>query len=56
MIRHTRAEVGREIPPIQRISEVVEAEEEALKSVEGASGKLRSWILSHNPEHQAARF
>ena len=37
MIRHTRAEVGREIPPIQRISEVVEAEEEALKSVEGAA-------------------
>lgn len=56
MIRHTRAEVGREIPPIQRISEVVEAKEEALKSVEGAAGELAQLILSHNPEHQAARF
>lgn len=56
MIRHTRAEVKREIPPVQRIMEVVEAEEAALKAIEGPAGELAQLILSHNPEHLSARF
>lgn len=46
MIRRTRRDVGRELPPLQRIWHVVDADERALDAVEDAAGELARFLLA----------
>lgn len=46
MLRRTRAEVGRELPPLQRIPHYVESDERALDSVKDSAAELARIILT----------
>jgi hypothetical protein len=46
MLRRTRKEVNRELPPIQRFTQVVEMDDGPLKAVEGRAQELAKIILS----------
>jgi SNF2 family DNA or RNA helicase len=45
MLRRTRSEVGRELPPVTRITQEVDSETEALEEVKGAAAELAKIIL-----------
>jgi len=49
LIRHTRAEVGRELPDVIRIQQTVACDESALSKVENAASALARLILDENP-------
>lgn len=46
MLRRTRAEVGRELPPLQKIPQYVESDEKALDSIEDSAAELAKIILT----------
>jgi hypothetical protein len=48
MIRRTREEVGRELPPLSRFTQEVEAEERAIAAIKGQAGALARLILKHD--------
>lgn len=50
MVRHTRREVGRELPAVIRIPHRVEADTEALTAVQDAAAQLARIILAQSPE------
>jgi SNF2 family DNA or RNA helicase len=50
MIRHTRKEVGRELPDVIRIPHEIDVDESALSKVENAAAELARLILSQSPE------
>ncbi len=45
MLRRTRQDVGRELPPCQVIQHVVDTDKEPLRQVEGAAAELARFIL-----------
>lgn len=45
MLRRTRADVGRELPALQKIPQYVESDERALDSVKGSAAELAKIIL-----------
>ncbi len=47
MLRRTRADVGRELPPLQRITHEVECNQDALNSCESKAAELARLILSN---------
>lgn len=48
MLRRTRAEVGRELPPLQKIPHTIESDTSTLEEAEDAASELASIILSQN--------
>jgi SNF2 family DNA or RNA helicase len=46
MLRRTRAEVGRELPPLTKIVQRIDAEPEALDRVQGSASELAKLILA----------
>ena len=46
MLRRTRAEVGRELPPVQRITHEIDCDQKQLDQVEGSAKALAEIILS----------
>jgi len=48
MIRRTRSEVGRELEPLSKIVQAVEADTEALSKIEDSAAELAKIILSQN--------
>lgn len=52
MLRRTRAEVGRELPPIQHIVHEVDANKKALEEAEDAAAELARIILSKDTSWQ----
>ncbi len=50
MIRRTRSDVGRELPPLTKVPHVVDADTRALDSVSARSSELAKLILSQNPQ------
>jgi SNF2 family DNA or RNA helicase len=46
MLRRTRSDVGRELPPLSKIIQSVEADGEALDRIEGSAAELARIILS----------
>lgn len=48
MIRRTRTEVGRELEPLTKIPQAIEADTEALSSIEDSAAELAKIILSQN--------
>lgn len=48
MIRRTRSEVGRELEPLTKIVQAIEADTEALSKIEDSAAELAKIILSQN--------
>lgn len=46
MLRRTRKDVGRELPPLQRITVKVDSDERALNQISGRAGELARLILA----------
>ena len=56
MIRRTRKDVGRELPPVSRISEYVAADIEHLNRIKGSAIDLAKTILSANQAYRGEKF
>lgn len=56
MLRRTRADVGRELPKVQKIAHEVEADLTALKDVAGDAIALAKVILRHNERFRGERM
>lgn len=56
MIRRTRAEVGRELPPLTQVTHEIESDAEALKKVEGKAGELAQILLSKSEAFRGQRM
>ncbi len=56
MLRRTRADVKRELPPITHISYEIDCDKEALESVKGSAAALAKLILSEAPSQQGQSF
>ncbi len=56
MLRRTRKDVGRELPPVISIPMLVEADEEPLKNIEGAAGELARIILTQGGQKRGEKF
>lgn len=56
MLRRTRADVKRELPPITHIPYEIDCDEKALDSVRGSAAALAKLILSEAPEHRGTQF
>ncbi len=50
MLRRTRKEVGRELPPLQRIPQHIESDRAALDQVEGSAAELAQLIIKRHEE------
>lgn len=49
MIRRTRADVGRELPALQKITHEIDCDESAINSIKGKAGELARIILTRDP-------
>ena len=56
MLRRTRADVGRELPNLQKIPHHIECDLEKLEEVESAATALAKVILSQNPTARGEKF
>ncbi|MHB8408404.1 MAG: SNF2-related protein [Acidiferrobacterales bacterium] len=56
MLRRTRAEVGRELPPVIRIPQIVETDPEVLARIEGSAVELAKTILAANECYRGQKF
>lgn len=56
MIRRTRADVGRELPPVTKIPQVVEADQHALERIKGSAVELAKIILAAQQNHRGEKF
>ena len=56
MLRRTRKDVGRELPPLSRIVESVPSDSEALERIKGSAVELAKTILSLNPLARGEKF
>jgi hypothetical protein len=56
MIRHTRAEVGRELPPVTRIPHRIDADASALERIQGSARELAEFILSRPQTYQGEKM
>lgn len=52
MLRRTRREVGRELPPLQKIPQHIESDAEALDDIKDSASELARIILSGKPQEQ----
>jgi SNF2 family DNA or RNA helicase len=56
MLRRTRKDVNRELPPLQRITHVVDTDPEYLKQVEGQAGALARMMLADVEQNKGDRM
>ena len=56
MLRRTKKDVGRELPPLSRIVESVPSDPEALERIKGSAVELAKTILSLNPLARGEKF
>jgi SNF2 family DNA or RNA helicase len=56
MLRRTRKEVGRELPPIIPVFHHIDADEEPLKAVEGAAAELARIILTQGGQKRGEKL
>jgi hypothetical protein len=56
IVRHTREEVGRELPPVIKIPQVVDTDRRALDSIENTAAELARIILEQTPLARGAVF
>ena len=56
MLRRTKKDVGRELPPLSRIVESVPSDAEALERIKGSAVELAKTILSINPLARGEKF
>lgn len=56
MLRRTRREVGRELPPIISVVHHIDADEEPLKAVEGAAAELARIILTQGGQKRMEKL
>jgi superfamily II DNA or RNA helicase len=56
MIRHTREEVGRELPPVIRVPHRIGSDREALDSVENSAAELARIILQQNETERGRKW
>lgn len=52
MLRRTRAEVGRELPPVSKIAHTIEMDTDVLSRLTGPAIELARTILSHNERYR----
>jgi SNF2 family DNA or RNA helicase len=56
MLRRTRKDVGRELPPLSRIVESIPSDADALDRIKGSAVELAKTILSLNPLARGEKF
>jgi SNF2 family DNA or RNA helicase len=56
LVRHTRQEVGRELPPVLRIPQVVDTDAAALHRVKATAADLARTILATDAQPRGAKF
>ncbi len=56
MLRRTRKDVGRELPPLQNIIHVIDSDAKALDSVKGQAAELARIIMAEAPATRDERF
>jgi superfamily II DNA or RNA helicase len=56
MLRRTRADVGRELPPIEKIHHVIEADTDALNSVSRSCAELARLILREDVTEKGTKW
>jgi SNF2 family DNA or RNA helicase len=56
MLRRTRSEVGRELPPRQRCIHYIDCDADKLNEISGAAGELARIILSQQTEAKGEKF
>lgn len=56
MLRRTRRDVGRELPPVQKIVHTVQHDEKALEKLTGDAVALARAVLAHNERYRGERM
>lgn len=56
MLRRTRAEVGRELPPLTKVVHEIEADPSALKAIAGNAAALARIILAKNESYRGQKM
>lgn len=56
MIRRTRKDVGRELPPVSKIPQYVDADPRALESIKGSAVELARIILAGQQNYRGEKF
>ncbi|MGE3889435.1 MAG: SNF2-related protein [Vicinamibacterales bacterium] len=56
IVRHTRKEVGRELPPVQRITQEVDADPGHIRAIESTAADLARMILATEVLEKGARW
>lgn len=56
MLRRTRADVNRELPPVQKIYQYVESDAKILDKIKGSATELAKIILAENQEFRGQKF
>lgn len=56
MLRRTRRDVGRELPPLSTVVHHVDSDEKAMKAIEGKAGELARLILSETESVRGAKM
>lgn len=56
MLRRTRKEVGRELPPLTKIVHEIEADEKKLEDLAGNAVQLAKIVLSHNQQFKGQKM
>jgi superfamily II DNA or RNA helicase len=56
MIRRTRKDVGRELPPLSKVPHHVESDPEAIEKIAGSASELARIILRQGESHRGEKF
>ncbi len=56
MLRRTRADVGRELPPVSKVPQVVDTDPEVLERVQGSAAELARTILATQESYRGQKF
>lgn len=56
MLRRTRAEVGRELPPVEKVLHEIDSDAAAIEKMKGDAAVLARMVLSHNEQYRGERF
>ncbi|UDM18874.1 DEAD/DEAH box helicase [Vogesella sp. XCS3] len=56
MLRRTRADVGRELPPVTKIPQYVECDQAALDKIKGSAVELAKTILAAQQNYRGEKF
>lgn len=56
MLRRTRAEVGRELPPLSKVIHEIDADQKALDAIKGDAMALARIVLQHNEQFRGEKM